>query len=99
MHDWLLEEIIVDWSAGFAVLQVVSAASERLQIRAAGLKELHVQRWEPWGPTRSIDRVDGPLKGVDGASAIEIQMQTGDVIRLTAREIAFPARSPSGLGA
>lgn len=90
MHDWVLKEIAADWSSGHAVLRVVNAASEVVEIRAEGVKEFHMQRWEPWGASVSINRIDGPAQGASGASTLEIEMQSGDVIRVTAQTILLP---------
>jgi hypothetical protein len=89
MHDWSLLSLTVDWEIGDACI-VVRSPSGHASIRASELRELHVPRHRPWGPSASINIVTGPLQGPDGHASLIIEMQSGDQIQIVARSIEMP---------
>jgi hypothetical protein len=60
--------------------------------------ELSVPHLEPWGPSVSINGVEGPTLGPDGNFLLEIEMQSGDVIALRAGAIELRETIPSQSG-
>ena len=56
------------------------------------LKWIVVPRAEPWGPSASVYKISGPFDDEEGLVLLEIELQSGDVIRLTAASVAL---SPS----
>lgn len=90
MHDWSLLSLTVDWSIGDARI-VVRSPSGDLAILAAELRELHVPRHRPWGPSVSINAVIGPIQEQDGPANLVIEMQSDDRIQIVARTIELPA--------
>jgi hypothetical protein len=90
MHDWSLLSLNVDWAAGDARV-VLRSPSGEVSIRASELRELHAPRHRPWGPSASINAVNGPIQGPDEQASLVIEMQSGDSIRIVARAIEMPS--------
>jgi hypothetical protein len=59
-------------------------------LQAEGVSHLEVPRLNPWGPSVSVNEVRGPTTNANESQAIEIEMQSGDVIKITAKSFAFP---------
>jgi len=89
MHDWTLLSLEIDWGVGEARL-CVDSPSGRTSIRAFDLYELRVPRTQAWGPSASINEVDGPSPQEDGRVRLAIEMQSGDLIEIVARSIEMP---------
>jgi hypothetical protein len=86
LHDATLRRIEIGWLNGEASLSVRTDATLR-RIVVRSLRELHCSRTMPWGPSESINEVRGPdrLEHSD-LLRLEIDMQSGDTIRLVAAE-------------
>jgi hypothetical protein len=89
MHDWTLLSLEVDWGTGEVRLGVVSPSGQAC-IRAFDLYELRVPRARAWGPSVSINAVEGPSPQEDGWLRLAIEMQSGDLIEIVARSIEMP---------
>lgn len=89
MHDWKLERITIDWGSGEARAFVRSPKGSE-EIRVSGLREIRVPRREDWGPSVSINTVDGPNRSDDGLLHLNIEMQSGDMIEIVAESIEMP---------
>jgi hypothetical protein len=89
MHDWTLRSLEVDWGAG-EVRLCVDSPSGQTGVRAIDLYELRVPRAQAWGPSVSINSVDGPSPQEDGRVRVAIEMQSGDLIEIVARSIEMP---------
>jgi hypothetical protein len=91
VHDWSLRTITVDWEARTATLHL-RASSRDAAIVARGLHALHVPMAFEWGPSVSINRVEGPIETA-GRGILWIEMQTGDTIELVADRFEMPEQS------
>ncbi|MBI2395372.1 MAG: hypothetical protein HYV09_37730 [Deltaproteobacteria bacterium] len=82
LHDATLESLELHWSSGEAVMRIRTgdAAHPQRVIVASGVLRLRCDRQLPWGASASINVVRGPTAAGDGASVLEIEMQSGDVI-------------------
>ena len=89
MHDWTLLSLEVDWGDG-EVRLCIKSPSGLTSIRAFDLYELRVPRARTWGPSVSINAVDGPSPQEDGRVRLAIEMQSGDLIEIVARSIEMP---------
>ena len=89
MHDWSLLSLTVDWTTGEVQLRVQSP-SDQTNIHALDLRELRVPRAHPWGPSVSINAVNGPAPREDGLACLAIEMQSGDRIEIVARSFKMP---------
>lgn len=86
-HDWTLAELHFDWCQATITVMLNGPMSARQVLTAIDASLLEVPRENPWGKSVSINaiRLEGmPDKDVQ---ALEIEMQSGDVIRINAREI------------
>ena len=91
MHDWTLMRIRLDWESGLLTIELRNPKSELVELTANGLKSVLVPRREEWGPSISINKVEGPDSGENGEMRLRIQMQSGDTIELVAKHILLPA--------
>jgi hypothetical protein len=82
LHDATLEKLSLDWGVGSAEVSLKTAGGIVL-VRASGVTKLLCPRLYPWGPSSSVNQVRGP-RALGGASILEIEMQSGDVIVLEA---------------
>ena len=89
MHDWTLLSLRIDWESA-AVLSVIRGPKGEDEIRASGALEIHIPRALPWGPSVSINAVTGPTVVKNGLSALDIEMQSGDTIKIVARSFNMP---------
>jgi hypothetical protein len=82
LHDAVLDTIAVEWATGVCVMHlrgVGPGGGRPIQLRWHGVRELGVTGEAQWGPSSSVLEARW---GDDGAD--EIQMQSGDVIRIRA---------------
>jgi hypothetical protein len=93
MHDWTLLSISFDWGTGNAVLTFRRSGSELVSVQAEGVSNLQVPRMNEWGKSVSVNEVRGPSKDVGGLQTLEIEMQSGDVIKITALSFIFPSET------
>jgi hypothetical protein len=92
LHDATLESMELRWSSGEAVLRIRTGAPTHPQrvVVASAVRRLGCHRQLPWGFSVSINEVRGPAAAGDDASVLEIEMQSGDLIRIEA--VAFSLR-------
>lgn len=90
MHDWTLVSIFFDWAASHVILSFKNSGSDLVTIRADGASNLTVPQLNEWGPSVSVNEVRGPLKENDAMQVLEIEMQSGDVIKVVATSFIFP---------
>ena len=90
-HDWILLRVVVDWHAATARVDLQSASGLH-SIGADGLIDLHAPRLMPWGRSNAINTLEGPTPGPrHDVLTLEIEMQSGDLIRIAARSFDVPA--------
>lgn len=86
LHDATLEAVELQWSSGEVVLRI--RTGEPMQplrvIVASGVRRLGCDREIPWDMSASINAVRGPVATSDGEAVLEIEMQSGDLIRIEA---------------
>lgn len=85
MHDWSLVSIAINWPEGKAALVVLDCSSAERVISFSGLRELTLDRMSPWGPSNSINEYR--LAKYAGGVSLEMEMQSGDIIKVRAQEI------------
>ena len=91
MHDWTLLSIQVDWETGRAELIFRAHLRPSIPLVVRGIVDLHMPRRRDWGPSVSVNTVTGPLMIEGGLQTLEIEMQTGDVIKIVAESFELPA--------
>ena len=96
LHDAVLLTASLDWEEGTAsiVLQTNEAyvpTSSDVTISARGVKEFTWSRLHPWGPSVYVNTVQLTEYEEGNGNVLELEMQTGDVIRVDASEISIDA--------
>jgi len=89
LHDATLESMELRWSSGEAVPRIRTGDPTHPQrvVVASALRRLRCDRQLPWGFSVSTNEVRGAAAAGDDASVREIEMQSGDLIRIKA--VAF----------
>lgn len=89
LHDATLVSITVDWNEGSAWLKLINSQgpSQPIYIQVTGLSGLKVPREFPWGKSSSINNVCFSQIEGEEVSTLEVEMQSGDVIEITAKQI------------
>ena len=90
MHDWILLSILYEWEAARVTISLQWREEAVLPLIAEGVSDLHIPKLKEWGSSVSINEVRAPSNGAIGSHTLEIEMQTGDVIKIEAARFAFP---------
>jgi hypothetical protein len=96
MHDWTLVSILFEWKSGCVILEFRTDGSNSAKLTAHGVCELHVPRLSDWGPSVSVNEVFGPSDEPSGRRELEVEMQSGDRIRIVAASFDFPRAADAG---
>lgn len=89
-HDWTLIDVVFQWAQA-SVTVALDGPSSRSVVLAEGVSLLEVPRENPWGRSVSVNRfliADRPDRE---GQFLEIEMQSGDVIRVDAKKIVVQA--------
>ena len=84
-HDAVLVAARLDWDSGTATLELRVWGFVQPRICARGLRRLEVRREHAWGPSVSI--LEAKHEHDAARERLELQMQSGDLIRIEAEEI------------
>jgi hypothetical protein len=90
MHDWTLRSILYEWEQARVTFSLQWREEDTMALVAEGVSDLHIPHLKQWGPSVSINEVRESCDGSIGSRALEIEMQTGDVIKIEAADFAFP---------
>lgn len=86
LHDAILREVCFAWEAGCCTLNVVTVEGEQ-QLVFTDVTGLNIPKEQPWGPSVSINAAREC-----GLNRFEIELQSGDVLRLKASGWKFVAK-------
>jgi hypothetical protein len=89
MHDWTLISIVFDWKTGKVILSCRNLDSQLVNIVGEKVTDLHVPSVQEWGPSISINEVNGPID-MAGSKQLTIEMQSGDVMTISASSFVIP---------
>lgn len=92
MHDWTLLSIVHDWRSGHVTFSFKSATGPQFLI-AHSVTELLVSQRNEWGPSVSVNEIRGPSTTDAALQSLEIEMQSGDILKVTARSFELPKGS------
>jgi hypothetical protein len=93
LHDAVLERLVLDWSTGMVSVDLHPVPGDPIVLTAFGVRELHVDRWEPWGPSAFVNSAELHEAG-PGQIRLRLEMQSGDPILIVAEEFELtPAES------
>ena len=91
MHDWTLLTILFEWEAARVTLSFQGPEAGVASIVAEGVSRLDVPRLNEWGRSVSVNKVRGPADNEKtGQGCLEIEMQSGDVITVSAVSFVLP---------
>jgi hypothetical protein len=86
LHDATLKAVRLIWAEGHCVLELSSSSAPSCELVFTGVSELSVPRRHPWGPSVSINTVRQV-----GDNTFEVEVQSGDVLRIEAVAWSFNA--------
>lgn len=90
MHDWTLVSICLHWKLGIVELKMKNSKSEIVTLSARGIARLQVSHIQEWGPSQSINEVVGPVDISSDLKVLRIEMQSGDILEMTAAAFDLP---------
>lgn len=90
MHEWVLLSIEFEWKSGRLTFSFDTYQAGVVFLVAEGVVDLHVPQMKPWGPSVHVNEVREPLARARKVRKLEIEMQSGDIITVTAASFAFP---------
>lgn len=84
LHDATLESIAFDWPMGTVIVRLLACEEppRPVLIVCVGATRLVCPAEKPWGPSVSVNRVEGPVAHEGGGFRLSIEMQSGDLIIL-----------------
>lgn len=89
MHDWVLKSIDVNWVDGTIKIGLIDSGSHGREIVLIDFYEISIPRFNEWGPSVNIYKIVQESQQGSGGVKLQIQMQSGDVIRLASRQCDF----------
>lgn len=90
LHDWTLIGISFEWQAERVVVELVDSALARRTLVADAVSSLDVPHAKPWGSSVSVNEVVETADQSGDGRCLQIEMQSGDVIRIFARSFTYP---------
>lgn len=90
MHDWTLISLTFDWKGASVTVSLRNPHSETVSLVAENVVHLSIPKRDEWGRTVSVNAVAGPTLQSDGTETLRIEMQSGDVIEITAGSFVLP---------
>src|SRR6266446_715066 len=90
MHEWVLLSIVFDWKLGRLTFSFDTYQAGVVALVAEGVVDLHVPQMKPWGPSVHVNEVRQPPAGPRKRRKLEIEMQSGDIITVTATSFVIP---------
>ncbi|MDQ1921443.1 hypothetical protein [Massilia pseudoviolaceinigra] len=91
MHDWTLVSLLFDWKEARLTLALRNSNSDSVSLVAYGVVRFMVPKQNEWGGSVMVNRVTGPTQQPDGTEELQIEVQSGDVIQITAASFAVPS--------
>jgi hypothetical protein len=89
LHDAILESVEIDWQAATATLrlELVGDPPPTLALVLSGVREVHISREEPWGPSVQVNVAEYLDTNQQGDLTLRLELQSGDEIRLRAKSL------------
>lgn len=88
LHDATLVNIDIKWAERVTTLIFRVGTDKVIRLTAGKTTSFHVPHVEPWGPSVSVNNLR-QLRSGDQLSLLEIEMQSGDIIRIEAGDFAW----------
>jgi hypothetical protein len=92
LHDATLVAIHISWETGEVNVDLKTPDGLTV-IRGREARKLECPRYFPWGRSVSVNEVrEGPHGELDEIHRLEIEMQSGDVIEVVAKDFSLNAK-------
>ncbi len=85
LHDATLESISFDWAAAVVFVRFKVHGIGAAGFEAKDVFNVNCPRLLPWGPSNSVNSVE--LQAQSGCQCLTIEMQSGDVLEISCREV------------
>jgi hypothetical protein len=89
MHDWTLLSILFEWNSGRVTVSFKSHVGTEVLIAHSAV-DLNIPQHNEWGPSVSVNEFRGPFATGAALHSLEIEMQSGDVLRIIAKSFEMP---------
>jgi hypothetical protein len=89
MHDWTLVAVLFEWETAQVTVSFSSHTGSPVLV-ARSVVDLRITQSNEWGPSVSVNKVKGPFDTDNGLQSIEIEMQSGDIIKIIAASFEMP---------
>lgn len=88
MHDWTLVSLFVNWKESSLIIKLLNNNSLPVDVVLEGIKSVSIPKWDEWGESISINT----FNVIDDSTykTMEIEMQSGDIIKAIAENISIP---------
>ncbi len=98
LHDGTLDGVSLDWGTGLVrlAIRLESYQVDSVEIHAIETRSLVCPRREEWGRSSFINDVRGPNALPGGGVRLEVEMQSGDIIVIEAKEIRIISTCRTG---
>jgi hypothetical protein len=93
LHDATLIEVRLNWGDGTCVAEIDHRSLGRCVLGFSAVSHLTLPRKQSWGRSVSINSFSAP-----GSGQYEIEMQSGDLIRIEATEMVLTKWAPADEG-
>ena len=90
LHDWTLLRVEFDWRPARVTIELEDLTFARQTLIAEGVQELRVPKMNEWGPSISVNKIVETDAPTGQGRCLDIEMQSGDVIRIVAEKIVLP---------
>ncbi len=84
MQDWTVVSVNISWMDKTAEMKVLDGASVERVLLFENLRELSVDRTEPWGASSSVNEVKFVNALADSGFVVTFEMQSGGSIIVSA---------------
>lgn len=91
LHDATLVTVHLVWADGTCIMTIRHSQSPDCTLAFTGVSNLTLPRTQPWGPSQSINSASQRNKG-----QYEIEMQSGDLIKIDASDVKLTSISAGG---
>ena len=83
-HDWSLIRITFEWESAVVIFKLRDSFLTEQTITIHGVSNIEAPRMLAWGPSNSINEL---IVDSENTGALNIEMQTGDTIKVTGTNV------------
>jgi hypothetical protein len=97
LHDATLERVVLLWNKDARAELSFRLDHRTITVIASGVTNLTCPHENPWGPSVSVNALRGPFDACevrDGVRRIEVEIQSGDTIRVDAKSFGCEVADP-----